>query len=90
MVLETLCPIPMRLGPRQPASGLLLVLGLEGQAIPREAGPWANTSLPRERAQHGDTAPAERKRLRWSCGLWLGWEGSFHVFLAWPRNKFLF
>ena len=89
-MLETPRPIPTRLDSRQPASGLLLALGLEGQAIPREAGPWVNTSLPGEGAQHGDAAPGERKRLRWSCGLRLCWGGSGHVFLARPRNKFLF
>lgn len=35
-------------------------------------------------------SPGERKRLRWSCGLRLCWGGSGHVFLARPRNKFLF
>lgn len=45
-----------------------MALGLEGQAIPREAGPWVNASLPGEGAQHRATAPGERKRLRWSCG----------------------
>lgn len=89
MALETPCPIPMRLDRRQPASGLLLALGPEGQAIPREAGPWVNASLPGEGAWCWDTAPGERKRLRWSCGLRLCWGGSRHVSPAWPRKKFL-
>lgn len=43
-VLETLCPIPVWLDPQQPDLGLHCVVGPEGQGIPREAVPWANTS----------------------------------------------
>lgn len=88
MVLETLHPIPVQLDPQQPARGLFLALGLEGQAIPREAGPCVNASLPGEGAQHGATAPGERKRLRWSCGC--AGQGADMYSLASPEIHFCF
>lgn len=88
MVLETLHHIPVQLDLQQPASGLLLALGLEGQAIPRVAGPRVNASLPGEEAQHRDTAPQGTETPALELRLCRA-EGG-HVFLGQPRNKFLF
>lgn len=89
-VLEALCPIPMLLDPRQPASGLLLVLGLEGQAIPREAGPWANTSSPGREPSVGTQPPGSRNACAGAVGCGWAGKGAYVYSLPGPETNFCF
>lgn len=86
-VLETLCAIPVVIHNSQI---WVCIGGAREAGVPREAGPWANTSQLGEGAWHRDADPGEQKCLHWSHRLWLCWEGADTHSLLSQKTNFCF